>query len=101
MTTVECSICVLQKVPVELCHRCNQSDKQVCQECAVKMFAACSSPTCNCFGFVCAFCRDCNKSTRPWMETSALYWKRRCEMAECKLELCAEQIDRFEQGVIE
>lgn len=97
MSTVECAICAEEKLPVKLCDCNEQDDKRICEECAVKMHGGCTTPTCNCWGFQCGFCRQCDKTARMWTKKSALYWELRCKATADKLELCALEIDRLQE----
>ena len=83
-----CSICAEIGIKVEMCVCSEQADKRICQTCALMLFNGCSHPTCDCFGFICPFCRKTDKTTKSWMEVSPLYWKKRSEMLENKLNGC-------------
>jgi len=96
---VSCSICAETKVAVELCACNNQPDKRVCESCAVQMHGTCENPSCSCFGFRCAFCRQSNKKQKQWTETSALYWKSRCQALDEKVKVCADIIEDEQENV--
>ena len=70
-----CSICCEEKIPVAMCSRCNQADKRVCEQCAVRLYDGCSNAHCNCFGFKCPYCRAVVKTSREWTKSSAVYWE--------------------------
>ena len=93
MATTECSICAEIKLPVKLCSCNNQSDKQICEDCAVRIHSGCNIATCNCFGFQCSFCRQRDNTHRVWTDNSVLYWKTRATDLADRLELCAERLD--------
>ena len=94
-TVVQCSICAEMREPVELCHTCNhQEDKRICETCAIELHGGCHNPTCSCFGFQCAFCRQTDKTPRPWTDFSLLYWKTKAEDLSHRLDTCAAIIEQ-------
>ena len=76
--SIECSICAEKdRIAVDLCKCSRQSDKQICEVCAVTLYRVCTHPVCNCFGFECPYCRKLDKTSRNWHADSALYWKKK------------------------
>ena len=97
-----CSICCEEKIPVAMCSRCNQADKRVCEQCAVRLYDGCSNAHCNCFGFKCPYCRAVVKTSREWTQSSAVYWEAYAAMLATKLEDLALQLPyEYTNGSVE